>query len=271
MNLYLAESGGCWGAYFKGGIDSDEDILCQANFHIKKNGSPKGYFEGANILQSFFYCNELTENTILLQCKNFLLDSGAFTFMTSAKGKAIDWNEYIARYVDFIKRNNVQRYFELDIDSVVGYEKVKQIRRTLEKETGRACIPVWHKSRGYDDFLRMCDEYDYVSVGGIVSGEIKPKQYPIFTKLIDEAHKRGAKIHGLGFTNLQGLKKYHFDSVDSTAWVSGNRFGSIYIFDGKTMIKHDKKQGQRLASARDVALHNFNEWKKFAAYAETHL
>lgn len=270
MNLYLAESGGVWNAYFKGG-QTDEDLLCQAHFRIEKSGVPKGYFEGANILQSFYYVDEFTEKFILPQCKNFLLDSGAFTFMTSAKGKAVDWNEYIEKYADFIRRNGIDRYFELDIDSVVGYEKVKQIRRNLEKETGKPCIPVWHKSRGYEEYLRMCDEYDYVSVGGIVSGEIKQNQYPMFAKLIDEAHKRGAKVHGLGFTNLQGLQKYHFDSVDSTAWVSGNRFGSIYIFDGKTMIKHAKGQGQRLASARKVALHNFNEWKKFATYAETHL
>ena len=144
-------------------------------------------------------------------------------------------------------------------------------RAMLEDLTAKKCIPVWHKSRGKDEYLKMCEEYDYIALGGIVTKEIKQTDYKAFPYLISEAHKRNTKIHGLGFTNLQGLTKYKFDSVDSTSWLSGNRFGSIYIFDGKTMVKHDKKPGQKLASARQVALHNFNEWKKFQQYAEVKL
>lgn len=265
MNLYLAESGGLWGAYFKKGDDTDECILSQA--HLATIGG--NVFSGTNILQSFYYCNEFTEKEIIPYCKRFMLDSGAFTFFSS--GKHVDWNEYVKRYAQFITRNNVKLFFELDIDVLIGYEKVLYYRAMLEDLTGRKCIPVWHKSRGKDEYLKMCSEYDYVALGGIVTKEIKQTDYKHFPYFINEAHKRGAKIHGLGFTNLQGLTKYKFDSVDSTAWVSGNRFGSIYVFDGKTMVKHDKKPGQQLASARQVALHNFNEWKKFQQYAEVKL
>lgn len=251
MNLYLAESGNIY------------------RYVAQQCG--ESVFAGLNILHSFYYCDEWVERVIVRQAGRFLLDSGAFTFMTSAKGQDVNWNEYIEKYIDFIRRNNVQHYFELDIDSVVGYERVKQIRHMLEKGTGRPCIPVWHKSRGYNEFLKMCDEYNYVSIGGIVSGEIKPSQYSVFTKLIAEAHKRGAKVHGLGFTNLKGLEKYHFDSVDSTSWVSGNRFGHMYLFDGKTMQKYDKPSGMRMTEYRKAATHNFLEWVKFQRYAETHL
>ena len=122
-----------------------------------------------------------------------------------------------------------------------------------------------------EEFLKMCDEYDYVAIGGIVSKEITQNEYPYFTWFINEAHKRGAKIHGLGFTNLKGLEKYKFDSVDSTSWTTGNRFGSVYFFNGKTVVKYDKKQGQRLADSKAVAVHNFNEWVKFQKYAEKNL
>ena len=117
----------------------------------------------------------------------------------------------------------------------------------------------------------MCEEYDYVAIGGIVSKEITSQEYKYFPWFINEAHKRGAKIHGLGFTNLEGIRKYHFDSVDSTSWTTGNRFGSIYRFNGTTMEKYDKKAGQRLADSRAVAINNFNEWIKFQKYAETNL
>lgn len=221
------------------------------------------------ILESFYYADETTEK-LLPYFGDFLLDSGAFTFMQSSKNHC-DWNEYIERYANFINRNNIDKFFELDIDGVVGYKRVLEYRDKLEKLTNKKSIPVWHKSRGFDEFKKMCDEYNYVAVGGIVAKEIKPEQYSAFPILINEAHKRKAKIHGLGFTALQYLPKYHFDSVDSTAWTTGNRFGHIYQFNGKTMIKHDCPKGKRLADSRKVAEINYLEWIKFQRYAEKNL
>lgn len=248
MNLYLAESGGVWGAYFKGNGDS---------------------FKGANILQSFYYCNDFTEKTIIPNCKRFMLDSGAFTFFS--QGGSIDWHSYIKKYAEFICKNKVDLFFELDIDSLIGYDKVLYYRDRLEHLTGKQSIPVWHKSRGQAEFVKMCERYDYVAVGGIVSREITQREYKYFPQLISIAHEHGAKIHGLGFTNLKGITQYHFDSVDSTAWVSGNRFGGVYKFNGKTMTKISRQAGQRLSNSRAVAVHNFKEWVKFADYAEKHL
>ncbi len=117
----------------------------------------------------------------------------------------------------------------------------------------------------------MCEDYDYVAIGGIVSGEIKKQDYRYFTWFIQQAHQRGAKIHGLGFTNLRGIEKYHFDSVDSTAWTCGNRFGLVYKFNGRTMVSADVPAGKRIGDARGLAIHNFNEWVKFQRYAEKYL
>lgn len=221
------------------------------------------------ILESFYYADEDTER-LLNYFGDFLLDSGAFTFMQNSKSH-LDWNDYIEKYANFINRNKIEKFFELDIDSVVGYDKVLKFREKLEKLTGKQCIPVWHKSRGLDEFKKMCDEYSYVAIGGIVSKEIKPDQYKAFPIMINEAHKRGAKIHGLGFTNLKLLPKCHFDSVDSTAWTTGNRFGFIYHFNGKTMVKINCPKGKRLADSRKVALINYTEWIKFQKYAEANL
>ena len=152
-----------------------------------------------------------------------------------------------------------------------GYEKVKEYRKMLEKLVGRQCIPVWHKSRGLKEWTKMCDEYEYVAIGGIVNKEIVEEQYKAFPAMISEAHRRCAKVHGLGFTTLKYLPHIHFDSVDSTAWLAGNRFGFVYKFNGKTMIKYDVPKGKRLADSRKVALINYTEWLKFQKYAEVHL
>jgi hypothetical protein len=226
-------------------------------------------FTGTSILQSFYYCDDFTEQVVIPNCKNFMLDSGAFTFISAAG--SVDWREYIKKYAQFINKNNVKLYYELDIDKLIGYEKVLYYRSMLEDLVGEPCIPVWHKSRGKDEFLKLCEEYNYIALGGIAIKDISSKEYKYFPWFIDEAHKRGAKIHGLGFTNLKGLEKYHFDSVDSTAWTTGNRFGAIYKFNGKTMIKYGKQDGKRLANQKEVAVHNFKEWVKFQKYANLYL
>lgn len=261
MKIYLAGTWSrpyCFEEYMK---------LYLADNHQKKYMDFDWKNSSVYILESFYYADEWVERHIPL-FKDFLLDSGAFTLFSSKPSSNIKWEEYIDRYADFINRNKVSKFFELDIDKIIGYENVIKLRRRLEEKTNTQCIPVWHKFRGKENFFRMCDEYKYVAVGGIVSKEIDKKEYPIFTYLINEAHKRGAKIHGLGFTSLDGITRYPFDSVDSTAWTTGNRFGAIYKFNGKTMVKFQKKSGQRLANSRDVALNNFVEWIKFSKYAE---
>lgn len=225
------------------------------------------------ILESFFYMDERTEK-LLPFFGDFLLDSGAFTF--SVNNSSINWNDYTERYAEYIRRNKIEKFFELDIDSIIGYKQVLKLRADLERLTGRQPIPVWHVSRGKDEFIRMCDEYPYVALGGYVAGirsgdpkqQAYVKSYPWF---IQQAHRRGAKIHGLGYTSLAGLKKHHFDSVDSTAWTTGNRFGYIYKFNGETMIKKQAPPGSRIADPRRAALINFHEWVKFQQYAETNL
>lgn len=221
------------------------------------------------ILESFYYIDEDTER-LLPYFGDFLLDSGAFTFMKDSKNR-VDWDEYLERYTAFINRNKIDKFFELDIDNIVGYQQVKAIRKELERKTSKQCIPVWHKERGLDEYRGLSKDYPYIAIGGLVRTDYDRIDERAFTPLIRIAHENGCKVHGLGYTSHRGLRKYHFDSVDSTAWTTGNRFGHIYRFDGKTMQKTDVPKGHRLADAKKVALINYMEWLKFQRYADTHL
>ena len=218
------------------------------------------------ILESYIYINEESQKNIP-RLKKFLLDSGAFTFFSG--GHNVVWEEYVDRYADFINRFQIERFFELDIDSLIGFNAMMQLRRRLERATGKQPIPVWHISRGIEQFKRDADEYPYVALGGIAGKSWSTKQQEKYPWFIREAHKRGAKIHALGYTSLTGIQKNHFDSVDSTAWTTGNRFGYIYKFDGKTMQKINVPRGMKLKTQK-VAQHNFDEWAKFSKYAKTH-
>lgn len=202
--------------------------------------------------------------------KDFMLDSGAFSFMNSGSSNQ-EWNRYIEEYAEFIKKNNVEKFFELDIDVIVGYDQVKEYRYILERLVNKPSIPVWHKSRGYEEFLRLCEEYPYVAIGGIAIKNIRQDEYKYFTRMIREAHKRNSKIHGLGFTGSDNLKKYHFDSVDSSSWNTGVRYGNLYMFNGNRIVMQKRKADTRVGDMRGLNAHNFTEWVKFQKYAETHL
>lgn len=150
---------------------------------------------------------------------------------------------------------------------------VEELRKLHDAKSGRKPIPVWHKSRGKEYFVEMCKNYPYVAIGGIVTKEIPINKYEkLFPWFVKTAHKYGCKIHALGYTNIRGLHTYHFDSVDSTAWLYGNMSGSIYKFNAKngTMDKTKAPEGKKLRS-KLVAAHNFGEWVRFMKYARARL
>ena len=174
--------------------------ICLAGTYAATKNTRKYLNYTKYILESFWYIQDW-QLEYLNKKDLFLLDSGAFTFMNNFKGK-VDWKEYIDKYADFIIKNKVKNFFELDIDVIVGYEKVKEYTKYLEQKTGRKCIPVWHVKRGLDEWIRLTKEYDYVAIGGIVAKEIKSSQYDMFIPLLKIAKENNCKVHGLGFTNL---------------------------------------------------------------------
>lgn len=221
------------------------------------------------LLESFYYFKEW-QLKLIKNCKMFLLDSGAFTFMNNTKKGNINWKKYIDNYIDFINKNNIEYFFELDIDVIVGYENVKKIRKYIEEKTNKKCIPVWHKQRGIEEWINLTKEYNYVAIGGIVTKEITKQNYKYFPYLLNIAKKNNCKVHGLGFTATRDLKKYKFDTVDSTNWKSGGRFGQLHIFNGK-YIESKSFKDKRAKDYKMIDEHNLKEWIKFQKYAKKYL
>ena len=226
-----------------------------------------------NILESFYYLRKNAEFMKLVpQLGSFLLDSGAFTFMSGSHKGDINWDKYVEEYATFINRWNVDLFFELDIDSIVGLNEVERLREKLKRLTGRKPIPVWHYNRGKEYFIKMCKEYSYVALGGMAgAGDManRKKFEKVFPWFINIAHQNNAKIHGLGYTAIKNLSQYRFDSVDSTAWLYGNRGGYLYKFNPKTgLIDTIKANFKSRLKTKEGAVHNFNEWIKLGIYAE---
>lgn len=200
-----------------------------------------------------------------LWCKDFLCDSGAFTYFSKGKSKTLaEWDSYVDEYIDFINAYNIHHFFELDIDRIVGLDKVEEFRRRIEKGTGKQCIPVWHSNRGWAYFERMCAEYGYVSIGGIAknpNGKAIEKLFPWF---IDHAHKTGTQIHGLGYTDTKKLKQYPFDSVDSTSWSSGSRYGVSFEYKAQGMVGKKNIYKDKRIDGQMLDIHNLKVWTQYA-------
>lgn len=226
------------------------------------------------VLESFKYVRPW-QTARIPELRTFFLDSGAFTFMQQ-KRRVKNLNEYIREYIRYINQNDIRYFFEFDIDSVIGYDDVKLVRKTIIQQTARNPIPVWHKSRGMDEFRRMCNEFNYVAVGGLASKEIVPRRNTadaeLLHTLIDTAHSYGCRIHGLGFTNPNGLLEYKFDSVDSTSWLAG-RFGRLFVFnrDNGTLTQKIAKNIAPELTQDQLNAANIDTWIKFQKYAEQNL
>ena len=154
-----------------------------------------------------------------------MIDSGAHSFQFGIK---VDWVEYTKQYAKFIRefdKKNVVGFFEMDIENVIGYKNVLELRKILENETDKI-IPVWHPIRGIDDYEDMCQKYSnrVIAIGGFKGTDIKDNQYLSFVKV---AKKYGCKVHCLGMTRCEVLDRVPFDYTDSSSWSAQSRFGAI--------------------------------------------
>ena len=203
------------------------------------------------VLGSFFHLKKCKKdyldkymNYVKTQCKDFILDSGAFSMLSGSKNKESfleKLDSYISEYIDFINKYNIKNFIELDIDKIIGYEKVKQIREKIEKETNKKSIPVFHLTRGIEEYKKLIKNYPYVCIGGIAIKDIKKKDYKkIFPTLLKMAKLQNCKVHGLGFT-ASNVNEFDFYSVDSSSWRTSIRYALIGIFDNKKRIITYKK------------------------------
>jgi len=228
-----------------------------------------------SVLESFAYMKKHNDTIDLLLANNFILDSGAFTFIGQNK-KNVNWDQYTNEYIDFINKHKIKKYFELDIYSVIGIEKTEQLRNKIEKATGIQSIPVWHIFLGIDYYKKLCEEYSYIAIGASGRHDSKwtrtnPEK---LNALVCYAKNKNVKVHGLGYTCLKQLHIIPFHSVDSTTWLNAGKFGEYQKFTGSSIKKIQAGSiGMKTKKGIIDAMNenNFNEWIKFQKYAENNL
>ena len=170
----------------------------------------------------------------------YLLDSGAFTYMNNPK-KDFNLQEHLQRYCYYINEFDIQNFFELDLDVFMSLEDIENIRRKIYLETHKKPIIVHHFERGQEYWLKTCKENELIAIGGLA---INPKyknseNWPILLEKCEEAHSYNTKVHGLGFTPLTLLNSHtmFFDTVDSTTWNYSKRGYSASLNEQGEIIK----------------------------------
>lgn len=229
------------------------------------------------VLCTFFYLQKLIKRDkelaeIVKQYNSqdkFILDSGAFSFMNGKKITEQKLDDYCQEYMEFVKKYQIKRYVELDIDAVLGFQKALEYRNYLEKNIGYATIPIFHKSRGKNEFVKMCEQYSYAGIGGIAIKDITPKEHKYFKQLNLFANSQGCKLHAMGFTPTKDLNSYGFYSCDSSSWTMGVRFGNLYRFTGNKIKSIKKPPNTKLnLSKSQIQTFNWNEWCKYQKFVD---
>ena len=211
----------------------------------------------------------------LKKFKNVMVDSGAFSFMsgTETKIKKKDIDKFVEGYGKWLKDNKGYYDFfeEMDLDFIVGLNVVEEYRKFLEGCAGKKCIPVWHINRGLDYWRQMVKDYDYVAIGGLVTGEITDmEKYAPF--LIDIAHKDSCKVHGLGYTKTKLLKFIPFNSVDSSTWIYGGKRGTFFLFNGDEIVSLKLGTFNKSSDIDYIKFAEINaqSWCAYAKYIENY-
>ena len=124
-----------------------------------------GYYKKIKIFFGKFFSIKEWQLDYLLDAKDFLLDSGAFSFMNGRS--RVNFEEYIKKYAEFINHYHIKNFFELDIEDIVGWDEYVRLNDILCKKTWTKPIPVFHKNRGKEWFLNALEEYTYIAYGGI--------------------------------------------------------------------------------------------------------
>jgi len=220
-------------------------------------------------LCSYYYTDKDKALTAYIpKWKDFILDSGIFTYLNGKESKGIDWDKYVDNYAEYIKTNKIKNYVEVDIDKILNLAEVERLRKRLEKKVGWQSMPVWHLGRGYDKWLEICHDYSYICFGAFITDGLKESKYKKIPKFIADARNRKCDVHGLGMTHFNWLKKLKFFSVDSSSWCSGVRYGAVSKFDKDRIHIFPRPANKRFKDYKKVGYHNLNEWTKFIKYAD---
>jgi hypothetical protein len=154
-----------------------------------------------------------------------VLDSGAWSAFTS--GVPLKMDEYVA----WCHMHRAGVWWYSNLDDMGSWQRTKANQKIME-DAGLTPVPVFHTGEPWHVLESYCEQYSRVAVGKIVPYSTRARIIvPWLRHVFEIAAKHGTKVHGFGVTNVSLLKLVPFNSVDSSKWTTGHRFGRVNLWD----------------------------------------
>ena len=176
---------------------------------------------------------------------HLFIDSGAYTYNQDPKyGEYTieQWEKQIEEYLAWAEKhkNQIFAIADLDIQYLVGYEKVVEWRKKYFEpfmlRTGLPVCFIYHEE-GLDIWEYMCKRYPYVGISLNIDREVDETELRNKFKI---AEKHNALVQGMASTRTGMLTQYPFYTVDSTTWNVGLKYGEISVWTGNKMSRIKK-------------------------------
>lgn len=187
-------------------------------------------------LDEWFRCMAWTRGGI-----DYLVDSGAFSAFTIGEKLDLDHYMRVCKALD----GKVWGYIQLDV-----INNVPKTDENLERmyDFGLNPMPVLILDHDVERFDKLIERADRVCVAGGVS-----ESDDWYGARIEQCRRRAdatgrrVLLHGLGYTRNIGPLKSGIDTVDSSTWVVGQRYGKFSMFyRTRGCVQMDFKQLRRM-------------------------
>jgi hypothetical protein len=179
------------------------------------------------ILLSFHYFRKKNLDEMVAEFPEppeIFADSGAFS--AKSVGATIDRLEYQAWLQKW--DHLFTTYANLD---VIGDAAATRVNQQLMEADGFKPLPVFHGGEPWEYLAEYCRSHAYVALGGMVATGGAPAVLRWATQAFKVAKATGTVFHGFGQTTRTIVAALPWYSIDSSAWASGHRYGTLHLWD----------------------------------------
>lgn len=161
-----------------------------------------------------------------------IIDSGAFTAWNT--GKPVSFEGY-CQFLKSIPREWNFRAVQMDVygDAEASYENLKRMQDLGFNDV----MPVFTRGETVERLEEFYTMTDYIMFGGIAFGADNKSYIKWFNE-----QNRGRKVHWLGFTNIEFIKAFRPESVDSSSAMSAARYATLSVYSKGGKLKNLSKK-----------------------------
>jgi len=158
--------------------------------------------------------------------------SGAAQFFTDwSFNKNPDVRKYLDEYIEFIHKYKNQLMGYVNLDIIYNAEESFENQQYMEKH-GLRPIPVFHYGEDFKWLEHYIDNYDYIGIGGVAGG-ITLQQFvnSLGNKAFEyiARKKPNIKVHGFAVTSVNLMRRFKWQSCDSTTWLKHAAYGNVMV------------------------------------------